>query len=38
MSDKDRLFALLAVAIGLAVTVGLWLFGLLIAGVIDLFE
>jgi hypothetical protein len=37
MSDKDRLLALLAVAIGLAVSVGLWLLGLLIAGGLNLF-
>jgi hypothetical protein len=31
--DKDRFHTLLAIAIGLAASIGLWLFGLLIAGV-----
>jgi hypothetical protein len=30
--NKDGLVALAAIAIGLAVTLGMWLFGLLIAG------
>ena len=31
--DKDRFHTLLAIAIGLAATIGLWLLGLLLAGV-----
>jgi hypothetical protein len=36
MSPKQQAFALLAVGIGLAVTVGMWLLGLLLAGGINL--
>jgi hypothetical protein len=36
MSPKQRMFALLAVGIGLAVTVGMWLLGLLLVGAINL--
>jgi len=32
MSPKDTLFTLVAIAVGLAVTVGLWLLSFLIAG------
>jgi hypothetical protein len=35
MSPKQQMFALLAVGIGLAVTVGMWL-GLLLVGAINL--
>jgi hypothetical protein len=30
MSDRDRMFALMAAWIGLAVTCGLWLFGFVV--------
>jgi hypothetical protein len=33
----ERLFVLIVIGIGLAVTVGMWLLGLLIAGAINLF-
>jgi hypothetical protein len=36
MSPKQQMFALLAVGIGLAVTVGMWLLGLLLVGAINL--
>jgi hypothetical protein len=36
MSPKQQMFALLAVGTGLAVTVGMWLLGLLLAGGINL--
>ena len=36
MSQRDRLFALIAVAVGLAATVGLWLFSVVIAGGLNL--
>jgi hypothetical protein len=37
MSVNEQMFALAAVGIGLAFTVGLWLLGLLVAGGINLF-
>jgi hypothetical protein len=36
MSPKQQMFALIAVGIGLAVTVGMWFLGLLMVGVINL--
>jgi hypothetical protein len=33
----ERLFVLIVIGLGLAVTVGMWLLGLLIAGGINLF-
>jgi len=36
MPEMDKVFALIAIAVGLAATVGLWLFGLLIAGGLNL--
>jgi len=36
MPEMDRVFALIAITVGLAATVGLWLVGLLIAGGINL--
>jgi hypothetical protein len=36
VSGRDRLRAVIVVAVGLAITVGIWLLGILLAGGIDL--